>query len=173
MTTGNYRKLIRDIHDFPKAGIVFKDITPMLADADAFAAVVGDLATPFRGVAIDAVVAIEARGFIVGAALAQALQVGFVPMRKPGKLPGERIGVDYTLEYGSDRIEMHAGLLAPDARVLLVDDVLATGGTLAAAMALSRQAGLDVVGAALVAEIVVLEGRSRLGGLPLHVLMAF
>ena len=164
---------VRDVADFPKPGIIFKDLTPLLADAGAFAEAIRRLAEPFRAARLDAVLGIEARGFIFGAALARELNVGFVPLRKPGKLPGPRIGIDYALEYGSDRIEMHVGAIAPAARVLLVDDVLATGGTLAAAVALAGTAGASVVAAALVAEISALDGRSRLPGLPLHVLLDF
>lgn len=164
---------VRNIADFPKAGIVFKDLTPLLADADAFADSIRALSEPFRDSRLDAILGIEARGFIFGAAMALELGVGFVPLRKPGKLPSQTIGVDYALEYGSDRIEMHVDAVAEGARVLLVDDVLATGGTLAAAVELARLAQATVVGAALVAEISTLAGRSRCPDLPLHVLMSF
>ena len=153
--------LIRDIPDFPKPGIVFKDITPLLADADGFAAAVDALVAPWRGVALDAVLGIEARGFILGAAAARALGTGFVPVRKPGKLPARVHAQDYALEYGSDRLEMHADAVTPGARVLIFDDVLATGGTLAAALALARRQGAMVVGATVLLELGNLRGRAR------------
>jgi len=156
----NWRKLIRDVPDFPRPGVVFKDITPLLADADGYAAAVDAMAAPWRGVALDAVLAIESRGFILGAALARALGTGFVPIRKPGKLPAPVHAQDYDLEYGSDRLEMHADAVQPGARVLLVDDVLATGGTLRAALALARQQGAMVIGAAVLLEIAALDGRA-------------
>jgi adenine phosphoribosyltransferase len=155
----DWQSLIRDIPDFPKPGVVFKDITPLLADADGYAAAVDAMAAPWRGVALDAVLGIESRGFILGAALARALGTGFVPVRKPGKLPGRTLVQDYELEYGSDRLEIHADAVTPGARVLLVDDVLATGGTLRAALALARQQGATVVGASVLLEIAALQGR--------------
>jgi len=126
-------RYVRDVADFPKPGVVFKDLTPLLADAGAFAASIEALVSPFLDAKVERVVGIEARGFIFGAAAARALGAGFVPMRKPKKLPATTIGVDYALEYGSDRLEMHADALVRGERVLVVDDVLATGGTLAAA----------------------------------------
>jgi adenine phosphoribosyltransferase len=165
---------VRDVPDFPKPGIAFKDLTPMLADAHAFAAAIAALVAPFRSGCVERVVGIEARGFIFGAAAAHALGAGFVPMRKPRKLPAKTIGVDYALEYGSDRLEMHADALVRNERVLIVDDVLATGGTLAAAAGLCEQAGATVVGAALVAEIGFLGGRSRwTSDAPLHIVLRF
>ncbi len=167
-------RFVRDVPDFPKPGIVFKDLTPMLADARAFAAAIDALIAPFRDAGIERVVGIEARGFIFGAAAAHALGAGFVPMRKPGKLPARTIGVDYALEYGKDRLEMHADALVRGERVLLVDDVLATGGTLAAAARLCEQAGASVVGAAVVAEIGILGGRARwTSDTPLHAVLRF
>jgi adenine phosphoribosyltransferase len=153
--------LIRDIPDFPRAGIAFKDITPVLADADGFNAAVEAMAMPWRGIALDAVFAIESRGFILGAAMARALGLGFVPVRKSGKLPGRVHAQDYALEYGNDRLEVHCDAVAPDARVLLVDDVLATGGTLEAALALARRQGALVVGASVLLELAALRGRDR------------
>jgi adenine phosphoribosyltransferase len=157
----DWHALIRDIPDFPKPGVTFKDITPLLADADGYAAAIDALAAPWRGVALDAVLGIESRGFILGAALARALGTGFVPIRKPGKLPARTHAQDYDLEYGSDRLEIHADAVPPGARVLLVDDVLATGGTLCASLALARQQGAVVIGATVLLEIVALEGRAR------------
>ena len=156
----DWQALIRDVPDFPKPGVTFKDITPLLADPDGYAAAIDALAAPWRGVALDAVLGIEARGFILGAALARALGTGFVPVRKPGKLPARTHAQDYALEYGSDRLEIHADAVPPGARVLLVDDVLATGGTLRAALALARRQGARVVGAAVLFEIPALEGRA-------------
>ena len=157
----DWRELIRDIPDFPRAGVVFKDITPLLADAEGFDAAIEALAAPWRGIALDAVFAIESRGFILGGALARALGLGFVPVRKAGKLPARTHAQDYELEYGSDSLEIHADAVAPGARVLLVDDVLATGGTLRAALALARMQGADVIGASVLLELVALGGRGR------------
>ncbi len=157
----DWTRLIRDIADFPKPGIVFKDITPVLADAAGFAAAIDAMAAPWHGQVIDAVIAIEARGFIFGAALAQTLGVGFVPVRKPGKLPGRRLSQTYALEYGQDTLELQADDLPAGARVLLVDDVLATGGTLDAARALVEQLDARIVGAAVLIELTALGGRSR------------
>lgn len=155
---------IRDVPDFPQPGVLFKDITPLLADARAFAECVDALAVPWRGAHIDAVCGIEARGFIFGAALARALDTGFVPLRKAGKLPASTHGVDFQLEYASARLEVHADALATGARVVLVDDVLATGGTLAAALALLQGLGADVLGATVVVELAALRGRARWPG---------
>jgi adenine phosphoribosyltransferase len=157
----DWPSLIREIPDFPRAGVAFKDITPLLADADGFNAAVEAMVEPWRGIALDAVFAIESRGFILGAALARALGLGFVPVRKGGKLPGQVHGQEYALEYGNDRLEVHADAVAPGARVLLVDDVLATGGTLAAALALARMQGALVVGASVLVELEALGGRGR------------
>lgn len=152
---------VRDVPDFPKPGVLFKDITPLLADARAFRECVDALAAPWRMQRIDAICGIEARGFIFGAALACALETGFVPLRKPGKLPAATLAADFELEYGQARLEVHADALAPGARVLIVDDVLATGGTLAAARQLIAQLGADIAGAAVVIELEFLRGRAR------------
>lgn len=171
MKLGRY---IREVRDFPKPGIGFKDLTPLLANANAFAATVEELIKPFRNERIALVCGIEARGFIFGASAASALGCGFIPMRKPGKLPGDRIGIDYALEYGTDRLEMHADAVQDGARVLLVDDVLATGGTLVAAAELLQQAGAKLVGAAVVVELLALSGRHRWNGvIPLHSLISY
>jgi adenine phosphoribosyltransferase len=153
--------LIRDVPDFPKPGVVFKDIGPLLADPTGFAACITALAAPWKDMPLDAICGIESRGFIFGAAMALAMRTGFVPLRKVGKLPPPTIGVDYDLEYGSARLEIGAQGLPSGARVLLVDDVLATGGTLDAGRRLLEQAGAKVVGAAVVIEIDVLRGRVR------------
>ena len=152
---------IRDVPDFPAQGVLFKDITPLLADARAFRDCVDALAAPWRSDKIDAVCGIEARGFIFGAALARVLDVGFVPLRKAGKLPAATRGIDFGLEYGKARLEIHADALIPGARALIVDDVLATGGTLAAALELVQSLGAKVAGAAVVIELAFLKGRAR------------
>ena len=152
--------LLRDIPDFPKPGILFKDITPVLADGDAFAEAIAAMAEPWRGVVLDAVVGVEARGFILGAALARELDAGFVPVRKPGKLPGHTLSQHYGLEYGRDRLEIHADALPAGARVIVVDDVLATGGTLNAALALVERQGARIVGTGVLVELGFLEART-------------
>lgn len=159
-----YLPLVRDVPDFPKPGIVFKDVTPLLANGEAFAAAIRAMAKPWRDAGLDAVVGIESRGFILGAALALELGVGFVPVRKPGKLPATVLSESYALEYGSDRLQVHADALPSGARVLLVDDVLATGGTLRAALNLLRRQGAQVAGAAVLIELADLEGRTRWPG---------
>ncbi|MGH8184044.1 MAG: adenine phosphoribosyltransferase [Rhodanobacteraceae bacterium] len=165
---------IRDVPDFPSPGVLFKDITPLLADASAFRACVDALAAPWRGAKLDAVCGIEARGFIFGAALARALDVGFIPLRKGGKLPAATRGVDFRLEYGNGRLEVHADALVPGARVLIDDDVLATGGTLAAAYDLMRGLGAEVLGAVVVVELDSLNGRARWpGDTPLRALLHY
>ena len=155
----SWQTLLRDVPDFPRPGILFKDITPVLADADAFAAAIREMAAPWRGENLDAVIGVESRGFILGAALALELRTGFVPARKPGKLPARTLSLEYALEYGSDRLHIHADALPHGARVIVVDDVLATGGTLKAALALTRQQGAEVVGAAVLLELGFLEAR--------------
>jgi adenine phosphoribosyltransferase len=156
-----FSALIRDVADFPKPGILFKDIMPMLADGPAFAAAVAAMAAPWRGARLTAVAGVEARGFIFGAAMARELGIGFVPVRKPGKLPGEVHEIAYALEYGSDRLQVQRGALAPGDRVLLVDDVLATGGTLAAAASLLASLQVDLAGGAVLIELEALAGRRR------------
>lgn len=170
----NLARWIRDVPDFPKPGITFKDLTPLLGNGAAFADSITQLVMPFHDKNISCICAMEARGFIFGAAAAIALGCGFVPLRKSGKLPAAKIAVDYALEYGSDCLEMHADALLPGQRVLLVDDVLATGGTLVAAAALIEQAHAEIVGAALIVEIAALSGRSRWKRLaPLHSVIVF
>jgi adenine phosphoribosyltransferase len=168
--------LVRDVPDFPEPGVVFKDITPLLADHDGFLAVVNALADAGRDAAgdvvVDKVVGMEARGFILAAPVALALGTGFVPVRKAGKLPGETHAVSYALEYGEATLELHRDAISVGDRVLLVDDVLATGGTAAATRELVEQSGGDVVGFAVLIELGFLDGRSALGDLPLHVLKA-
>jgi adenine phosphoribosyltransferase len=161
---------LRDIPDFPKPGVVFKDITPLLADGVAFGAVVRDIADRRRGT-IDLVVGIEARGFIFGAAVAHELGIGFVPVRKAGKLPGRTHSVSYDLEYGSASIEIHEDSFVGGERVLLVDDVLATGGTAAAAWDLLEAASAQVVGFEALVELDFLHGREQLVGRDVHTIV--
>ena len=173
MSDPDLRSLIRDIPDFPAPGIVFKDITPLLLDPAALDAAIGELAAWARPRAIDLVVAAEARGFILGAALARELGAGFVPARKPGKLPSQTVSAEYVLEYGVDALEMHADALADGARVLLHDDLLATGGTARAVCDLVERAGAQVAGCAFVVELVFLEGRKQLGEYDVRSLVRF
>jgi adenine phosphoribosyltransferase len=164
---------IRDIPDFPKPGILYKDITPLLLDAGALREAVGELAEWARPRGVDFVVAAEARGFILGAALAVELGAGFVPARKPGKLPAQTISAEYILEYGVDALELHSDALADGARVLLHDDLLATGGTARALAELVEGTGAEVVGCAFLVELGFLGGRARLGGFDVHALIAY
>jgi len=161
-------QLLRDVPGFPKPGVVFKDITTLLADAAAFDLVVTALVAPFLG-QVDKVAAIEARGFILGAPAAIALGAGLVPLRKRGKLPWQTLSESYELEYGIDGLEIHTDALAPGDRVLLVDDVIATGGTAQAAAALVANAGAELVGLAALLELEHLGGRDLLPGIRLHV----
>jgi adenine phosphoribosyltransferase len=155
---------LRDVPDFPKPGILFKDITPVLADASLFAATTGAIADRWRGMGVTHVAGIESRGFILAAPVAQALGAGFVPIRKPGKLPWKTVGREYALEYGTDRLEVHADVCGEGARVLIVDDVLATGGTAAAAVSLVEHGGARLVGCAFLLAIKALGGAERLRG---------
>jgi adenine phosphoribosyltransferase len=167
------RSRIRDIPDYPKPGIQFKDITPLLLDADALSAAVGELADWARPLEVDFVVAAEARGFILGAAIARELGAGFVPARKPGKLPAQVVTAEYILEYGIDALEMHADAVAHGARVLVHDDLLATGGTARALAELVRGLGGTVVGCAFLVELGFLDGRRRLEGYDVHALVTY
>jgi adenine phosphoribosyltransferase len=169
------RALIRTVPDFPRPGVQFRDITTLLKDARGFAAMVERLADAHRDVAIDKVAGIESRGFIVGAAIAARLRRGFVPIRKHGKLPAENFGRDYELEYGADRLEMHRDAIVRHERVLLVDDLVATGGTAEAALALIEIAGGTTVGCAFVIDLPDLGGRARIErrGIPTVALCAF
>jgi adenine phosphoribosyltransferase len=164
---------IRNIPDFPKPGIQFKDITPLLLDAAALREAVRELADWVRPREVDFVVAAEARGFILGAALAIELDAGFVPARKPGKLPSQTISAEYILEYGVDALEMHADALAHGARVLIHDDLLATGGTARALADLVQGAGAEVVGCGFLVELDFLDGRERLAGYDVHALIKY
>ncbi|MEV0588960.1 adenine phosphoribosyltransferase [Nonomuraea sp. NPDC050310] len=163
-----WQSLIRDVPDYPKPGVLFKDITPLLADGPAFRELVDDLASWHQA---DKIVGIEARGFILAAPVATHAGAGFVPVRKKGKLPAETLEESYDLEYGSATIEVHRDAFAPGDRVLIVDDVLATGGTAAAAVDLVRRAGAEVVGVTVLMELSFLKGRERLTGVDLRSLV--
>jgi adenine phosphoribosyltransferase len=171
MTIEELAARIRDVPDFPKPGIVFKDITPLLADGNAFRACIRHLADRAAPLAPDVVVAIESRGFVFGAGVAAALGVGFVPVRKPGKLPWRSRRVEYALEYGTDALEMHEDALAPGTRALIIDDLLATGGTAAAAARLAAAAGAEVAGCLFVIELEFLGGRTKLAPLAVDALI--
>jgi adenine phosphoribosyltransferase len=170
----DFKSFIRTVPDFPQPGIRFRDITPLLASEAAFGHVITLLADRYRG-HVDKVAGIEARGFIFGAPLAHAISAGFVPIRKPGKLPSRTIGHDYKLEYGTNRIEMHVDGIVRGERVLLIDDLLATGGTALAALSLIQQTGATVVECAFVIDLVDLPGRARLheAGQRVHALCTF
>ncbi|HYD46111.1 MAG TPA: adenine phosphoribosyltransferase [Phenylobacterium sp.] len=167
--------LIRTIPDYPKPGIQFRDITTLLADARGFRRAVDELVQPFAGLKTDKVAGIEARGFILGGAVAHQLSAGFVPIRKHGKLPHKTISVSYALEYGEDAIEMHQDAIRPGERVMLVDDLIATGGTAMAAIDLLHRGGAEIVAAAFVVDLPALGGAARLraAGVPVSTLVAF
>lgn len=169
----DHARFIRDIPDFPKKGIVFKDITPLLRDSGAFAATIEALKSHHAGDDIHAIAAVESRGFIFGSALALSLGVGFIPIRKPGKLPHETLSETYSLEYGTDTIEIHRDAVSQGDRVLIVDDLLATGGTAKAAIKLITRIGGHVVGASFVVELLFLSGRARLDGIPTFSLIQY
>jgi adenine phosphoribosyltransferase len=171
--TADLRAHIRDIPDFPRPGIVFKDITPLLLDVDALGAAVESLAAWARPLGVDFVLAAEARGFILGGALARELGVGFVPARKPGKLPWNTVSAEYVLEYGVDALEMHADALADGARVLLHDDLLATGGTARALAGLAEGAGAQIAGCGFLVELSFLGGREKLAPYDVHALVSY
>jgi adenine phosphoribosyltransferase len=173
ISTENLRAAIRNVPDFPKPGIQFKDITPVLADAELFGGSIDALVADLTPGSVDAVVGIDARGFIFAAAAALKLQAGFIPVRKQGKLPWKTFEESYALEYGTNTVAIHQDALRPDSRVLLVDDLLATGGTAAAAASLVRQAGGQIVRVAFLVELAFLNGRERLQGLPLHTVLTF
>ncbi|HYJ78580.1 MAG TPA: adenine phosphoribosyltransferase [Longimicrobiaceae bacterium] len=158
----NLKRLIRDVPDFPQEGILFRDVTPLLRDAAALRAVVSVFADRYRDAGVDAVAGIESRGFIFGAPLAVELGVGFVPVRKLGKLPAEKVRREYALEYGTNTLELHVDAVRPGERVLLVDDLLATGGTARASAELLEQIGAEIVAAAFVIELEFLHGRREL-----------
>jgi adenine phosphoribosyltransferase len=162
--TEQIETLIRAIPDFPIPGILFRDITPLLADPAGFKATIDLFVDRFRDARVEAVVGIEARGYMLGAPVAHALGAGFVPVRKPGKLPGEKYSEEYALEYGTNTLEIHADAVGHGHRVLVVDDLLATGGTIAATLRLLEKLGADVVGTAVLIELEALGGRAALDG---------
>ena len=164
---------VRDISDFPKPGIIFKDITPLLSSADAFAQSIRQMAEPWRGQGIEYIVGIESRGFMFGAAMAQLLGTGFVPVRKPNKLPAQRYEVEYALEYGTDKLGIHQDAFVAGSKALIVDDVLATGGTMRATLQLAGQLGADVAGLCFLMELTFLSGRAKLPQIPIHTLIKY
>lgn len=168
MTADDLRAKIREIPDFPKPGILFYDITTLLKDAAAFKEAIGLMLEPFRGQQIDMVVGMESRGFIFSAPMAIELGAGFVPVRKLGKLPAETASVEYALEYGTNTLEIHKDALQPGQKVLIVDDLLATGGTVLGTIELVKTLKADVVGLAFLVELLFLKGRERLGGYNTH-----
>jgi adenine phosphoribosyltransferase len=167
------RRLIRDIPDYPKPGILFRDITPLLADPPGLALAIELMANPFRGKNIDLVVGAESRGFIFGTAVACCLSAGFVIVRKPGKLPSKRISKSYDLEYGTDTLEMHADAIVQGQRVLIVDDLLATGGTMKACCDLVQQLGGEIAGIAVLIELEGLGGREKVGPYDVHAVIRY
>jgi adenine phosphoribosyltransferase len=173
MSVIDLRSFIRDVPDFPKPGIIFKDITPLLKSPEALDETIEQLVAPYREDGITNVVAIESRGFIFGSCVAQKLRAGFIPVRKPGKLPWTTRRHEYVLEYGSDVLEIHDDALTEDDRVLIVDDVLATGGTMQAALQLVRGFGAHISGALTVIELSFLDGRGKLGDVPVHSVLRY
>ena len=167
------KRLIRHVPDFPKPGILFYDITTLLRDREGFQRAVDSLVEPHKNHKVDVVVGIESRGFILGAAVADRLGVGFIPVRKPGKLPAETVRATYDLEYGTDALEIHHGAVEQGQQVLIVDDLLATGGTAQATVELITQAGGTVSGLAFLIELEALNGRARLGALPIFAALKY
>jgi len=164
---------IRDVPDFPQPGIVFKDITPLLGDPQAFNMAINLLADRYIGHHVDRIVGVEARGFILGAALAYKLNTGLIVVRKPGKLPAQTLKAAYELEYGTDQLEIHRDALSPGLRVVLVDDVIATGGTIRAALDLIKELQCEIIELAFLIELCALDGRSRLQGYPMFSLLQY
>jgi adenine phosphoribosyltransferase len=173
MKRSDLQALVRAIPDFPKTGILFRDITPLLKDPRAFATTVDMLADEFIGEDVDYVVAIEARGYVIGAPLAYKLGAGLIPVRKPGKLPYSTIKAEYSLEYGTNTLEVHSDALSAGHRVIIVDDLLATGGTASATKSLIERLGGEVVGAGFIIELTALGGRAKLGSTPVRTLLTY
>jgi adenine phosphoribosyltransferase len=171
--TADLKSFIRDVPDFPKPGVMFKDITPLLRSPEALQATVEGMAAPFRDAGVTHVAGIESRGFIFGSCVARILGAGFIPIRKPGKLPWTRRSHEYLLEYGKDTLEIHDDALAAGDRVIVVDDVLATGGTAAAAAHLIRGFEATLLGMSMVMELTFLDGRQKLNGVPFHALIQY
>ena len=172
-TNINLTKYIRDIPDWPKEGILFRDITPLLASPKAFAAAIDSLCEPFENVSVDYVAAVEARGFIFGSAVAEKLNAGFIPIRKENKLPFDTETVTYDLEYGTDTLEVHKDAVTESSRVLMVDDLLATGGTMAAACKLIEKIGGIVIGVSFLIELTGLNGREKLKGYDIKTIISY
>ena len=173
MDMDHLKQKIRHVPDFPKAGILFYDITTLLQDPDGFRAAIDSLALPFRDSKIDVVVGIESRGFIFGSAVADRIGAGFTPVRKPGKLPSKTVRATYALEYGTDSLEIHDDAVKKGQRVLIVDDLLATGGTARATTELVKKLGGDVQALAFLIELVALDGRSKLAGESIHTVLKY
>ena len=173
MTMDQLRAKIRHVPDFPKPGILFYDVTTLLQDRDGFRAAVDALAAPFAAEGVDLVVGIESRGFIFGSAVADRLRTGFAPVRKPGKLPSQTERATYQLEYGSDSLEIHKDAVRPGQRVLIVDDLLATGGTAEATTGLVKRLGGQVLALAFLIELAALKGRGKLGGERIHAVLTY
>lgn len=171
--TMDFKALIKDVPDFPKKGILFKDITPLLADPKGFNALIDALVAPFSGAGVQVVAGVESRGFLLAPAMAAKLGAGVMPIRKKGKLPRAVKSASYALEYGTDSIEAHADAVAPGTKVLLVDDVLATGGTAAAAIELVEAVGGSLVGVAFLIELGFLNGRAKLPGRKVHSVISY
>jgi adenine phosphoribosyltransferase len=169
----NLERFIRDVPDFPKKGIIFKDITPLVADPAALRQAADAMAAPFRGRGVELVAGVESRGFIFATLVAERLGAGLIPIRKPGKLPWKTIRQDYDLEYGSASVEVHTDALKPGQKILIADDLLATGGTVGAASELVRKLKGDIVGAAFVIELAFLGGRKKLAGVEVHSLIQY
>jgi adenine phosphoribosyltransferase len=169
----DYKKLIREVPNFPKPGILFYDITTLLKDAEAFRNILDELTGRYRGQAITKIIGIESRGFILGSPLADRLGAGFVPVRKPGKLPADLFEVTYNLEYGSSALTIHRDAIVMGERVLIVDDLLATGGTADATVRLVRQLGGEIVGLAFLLELLELKGRDKLNGCDVHAVISY
>ena len=165
--------LVRDVPDFPEPGIVFKDITPVLGNGKALSALIDGLADPYSDAGVTKVAGIEARGFVLATPVAERLSAGFIPIRKPGKLPHDTVSHDYSLEYGTDSLEIHRDAVLEGEKVLVVDDVIATGGTAAAAVKLLKDVDAEVVGLAVFIELAFLRGSDALGGVPLHALIRY
>lgn len=169
----DFKQYIRVVQDYPQPGIRFKDITTLLQNGEAYKAAIDELAKLVKDLEIDVIAGPEARGFVVGAPLAYALGVGFIPIRKSGKLPAETIEADYSLEYGKDKLAMHKDAIKPGQRVLIADDLLATGGTIHTSINLVEQLGGNVIGAAFFIELSYLDGRSKIGDVPIYSLMTY
>jgi len=167
------KQYIRNIPDFPKKGILFRDITTLLSNSEKFKEVIDELVKRYSGKGIDAVVAVESRGFIFGGALAERLGAGFVPVRKKGKLPHKTLSVTYSLEYGEDTLQIHEDALQPDEKVLLIDDLLATGGTMAAVIDLVKKLKAEIIESAFVIELTDLKGRANLEGVPVYSMVKY